>query len=73
MTDQIALLREAGEALYGSLWQSEVARNLGVADRSVRRWLAGVHGIPPGIWGELSAIMDERGDNLAAVRRMLPR
>jgi hypothetical protein len=73
MTDQIALLREAGEALYGDLWQSAVARDLGVADRSVRRWIAGVHGIPPGIWGELSGIMQERADNLAAVRKRLPR
>ena len=73
MTDQIALLREAGESLYGEQWQSAVARDLGVADRSVRRWLAGVHNIPPGVWGELYDLMIERGNLLAEVRIKLPR
>lgn len=34
-------LRAAGEALHGPRWQSALARELGVADRTVRRWLAG--------------------------------
>lgn len=35
------LLRDAGEALYGPRWQSDLARDLHVADRTMRRWLAG--------------------------------
>jgi predicted transcriptional regulator len=33
------LLETAGVALYGSTWQTAIARDLGVADRTVRRWL----------------------------------
>lgn len=40
-------LRAAGEALYGARWQTALARELGVADRTVRRWLAG---LPIGEW-----------------------
>lgn len=34
-------LERIGEALYGPRWQSELARELGVADRTVRRWVSG--------------------------------
>lgn len=44
MTD---LLRSAGEALYGPRWQTELARALGVSDRTVRRWVAGATPVPP--------------------------
>ena len=35
------LLRTAGEALYGARWQSALALDLAVSDRTVRHWLAG--------------------------------
>jgi len=38
-------LAEQGRLLYGDRWQSAVARDLGVADRTVRRWAAGVEPI----------------------------
>ena len=34
-------LRQLGEALYGPRWQSDLARDLGVSDRTVRRWVGG--------------------------------
>ena len=34
-------LAAAGRALYGQLWQSALARDLGVNDRTMRRWVAG--------------------------------
>lgn len=34
------LLIECGRALYGPLWQSALSRDLGVSDRTMRRWLA---------------------------------
>ncbi len=49
-----ALLREAGEAMYGSRWQSDMARDLGVSDRTVRRWVAGEFAIPPNVWSEIA-------------------
>jgi hypothetical protein len=67
------LLREAGEALYGPRWQSDLARDLNVTDRTVRRWIAGDVPIPHSLWTELRALLKARGLALAAVRRKLPR
>lgn len=68
-----ALLREAGMALYGPRWQSDLARDLKVNDRTVRRWDAGTHDMPAGLWAELRALLKARGLALATVRRKLPR
>jgi hypothetical protein len=54
------LLVEAGEALYGPRWQSELARDLGVADRTVRRWAAGTTDVPQGIYLDLLRLTQER-------------
>jgi ribosome-binding protein aMBF1 (putative translation factor) len=71
MTPQ--LLREAGEALYGARWQSELARELNVSDRTMRRWAAGEFSIPEAVSAELRGILKAKGMALAAVRRKLPR
>ncbi len=68
-----SLLRESGEALYGSRWQSELARALGVADRTVRRWAAGEWAVPPNVGQELRALLKAHGSAIAAVRRKMPR
>ena len=68
-----ALLREAGEALYGPLWQSELARALGVADRTVRRWIAGERPVPPSLGLTLRELLTAHGKAIADVRRKLPR
>jgi hypothetical protein len=47
------LLAAFGEALYGPRWQSDLARDLGVSDRAMRRWAAGTHKPPPGLADEL--------------------
>lgn len=52
-------LRLAGERLYGSRWQTAMARSLGVSDRRVRQWLAG-DPVPAGIWRDLERIEIER-------------
>lgn len=67
------LLREAGEALYGARWQSDLARALGVTDRTMRRWLAGAFAVPERIGSEIRALLKARGLALGAVRRKLPR
>jgi hypothetical protein len=61
------LLSECGAALYGGRWQSELARDLNVNDRTVRRWLAGRNPMPPGVALELLRLLRERAadiDNL---------
>lgn len=67
------LLREAGEALYGPRWQSDLARDLGVADRTVRRWHAGSHDISDGAWADLRALLTQRRAALGEVAKKLPR
>lgn len=66
------LLRQAGEALYGSRWQTDLARDLKVADRTVRRWAVSGD-VPPGAWAEIRVLLRDRGAAIAAVRRQIPR
>lgn len=68
-----ALLREVGQALYGQNWQSDLARDLKVSDRTIRRWNAETQDIPAGAWGDLRVLLKARGLALAALRRKLPR
>lgn len=62
------LLRDAGEALYGPRWQTDLARALGVSDRTVRRWASGVEDAPRGVYVDLLRLTQERAqalDNMA--------
>ena len=67
------LLRDAGEALYGPLWQSELARALGVNGRTVRRWMAKDNAIPAGVWPEVGNLVLFRRLALAALAGKLER
>jgi hypothetical protein len=53
-------LAAAGRALYGDRWQTPLAQNLHVADRTVRRWLAGQTPIPDGVESELRKVLIRR-------------
>lgn len=64
------LLLEAGEALYGPRWQSEVARDLDVSIRTVQRWAAGAIDPPSGIYVDLLRLTQERA---AALDALAPR
>ena len=54
------LLSDAGIAIYGPRWQSEIAVALGVSDRTVRRWVSGDTAPPLGIWSDLIALCKNR-------------
>jgi hypothetical protein len=58
------ILQEVGRALYGDIWQSELARDLGCSDRTVRKWNAGDAPIPEYLRGEVAEICRRRGDRL---------
>ena len=64
MTDR-NLFCEAGRALYGALWQAEMARALGVSDRTVLRWASGEAPIPAGVWQEIPNLIIDRSNELA--------
>lgn len=66
-----SILRAVGEALYGPRWQCELARELCVSDRTMRRWSAGTHEIPPAVRDDLLAIVARRRDELRALDRKL--
>ena len=64
-------LARAGQLLYGSRWQSDLARALGVNDRRVRQWMAGERPIPPGIWADIARLLRERQTDSADLLREL--
>ena len=61
---------QIGEALYGPLFQSALARDLGVSDRTMRRWVAGTHEPPEGLQDELHALVRAR---IALLQKLLPK
>lgn len=65
-------LQRVGEALYGPNWQTPVAADLAVSDRTVRRWVAG-HAIPDGVWADLALLCAKRGGALIQLGERLIR
>jgi len=53
-------LAAAGHALYGGRWQTPLAHDLGVADRTVRRWLSGKTPIPADVENRLRGVLVTR-------------
>lgn len=64
------LLIRTGHALYGERWQTPLAADLGVTDRTMRRWKAG-DPIPEGIRADLLAVVRARRDALAELAKAL--
>lgn len=64
------LLHEAGAALYGQQWQSALARDLDVSDRTLRRWAAGGD-VPSGLYLDLLRLTQERAALLDALAERL--
>lgn len=67
------LLLSCGVALYGERWQSELARDLDVTDRTVRRWLAGDQPVPSGVAVDLLRLLTERASDIDDLLHMLKR
>jgi hypothetical protein len=68
-----ALLYEVGEALYGDRWQSDLARDLSVSSRTVRRWAAQDSEVPRTVWEEVYGLLVAREKTFAALRHKIPR
>jgi hypothetical protein len=79
MSDDVALLRSCGEALYGPEWQRALARGLGprhpdgaresIDDRGVRRVAAGQRPIPAWWWSAIEAMLAARMATMRDERR----
>jgi hypothetical protein len=65
------LIRAAGEALFGSRWQTDLGDALGINRRTVQRWRAGQDEPRPAVWGKLLALVIENEAKLTAVKRRL--
>lgn len=66
-----AHLTKAGTLLFGDRWQSDLARAIGVSDRSVRGWVAGERKPPAGVWADIAALLRQRSNEGLALLREL--
>lgn len=66
-------ITEAGQALYGLSWQTDLARALGVHVRSVQRWATGDQTVSPEHWGKIGELMRDRIATLTAALMHIPR
>ena len=67
------LLSEAGAALYGPRWQSELARAINVSDRTIRRWLANDDVPPATINSELLPLLEAKAAEANTIARKIRR
>ena len=65
-------LHEIGEALYGSRWQSELARAMGMSPRHMRRFVAGEMPITPQMVAVMATIAGARLKQIQRIVRHLP-
>ena len=68
-------LRAAGEALYGDRWQTAIARDLEVSDRTVRNWSADKFEVPIGVMRDVLALLHVRKEEIEKVHaagRVMP-
>lgn len=58
-------LRQAGELLYGTQWQTDLARAINVDSRRVRQWLSEQRPIPSGLVLEIIELLNLNSKNTA--------
>lgn len=66
--DRVQLLRRLGAGLYGRQWQTALAADLAVGDRTLRRWVAGDWPIPSAAWPRFLGLVEDREVVLRALR-----
>lgn len=60
-TGQRERLIAVGETLYGERWQAPLARELGVLERTMRRWVAEEWPVPDERWEAMIGLLRRRG------------
>lgn len=61
-------IRRAGEALYGSRWQTEMAAALGFGDSArIRQFLSGARPIPAGVYADAMALLRHKSETTRAL------
>ena len=64
MLDNLNNLKQAGELLHGKYWQRQLAKDLGVNDRTVRRWVSRDSQVKDGVIADLKIILQSKIDNM---------
>ena len=59
------LFNQAGAALYGPLFRSEMARVLGRQHTQICRWANGEYNPPADVWRQIASLCDARRIELA--------
>lgn len=65
------LLADSGKALYGVHYHVPLATLLGVATKTLRRWLQHVSPIPDRVWADLDAEFDKAEKKALSLRLRL--
>lgn len=61
------LIHQVGRALYGTEWQSDMARDLNLNTRTVQRYAAGTSNPSAGVKSDLAGIIEDRITVLGAL------
>ena len=59
-------LHTIGRALYGRAWQRDLAKAMGVSERTMRYWAAGKP-VPAGAWADIAEIARRKAVDLGAL------
>ena len=60
-------LADIGQVLYGKQWQSDLARDLNVSDRTIRRWANDYEQVPFSLWAEILLLLANRKEAIEAL------
>lgn len=64
-------LEMCGVAMYGEHWMGRMADDLGISDRSLRRFANGSVDIPEGVWSDLADIASRRRSEIDEILAVL--
>jgi len=67
------ILIAAGEALFGSRWQTDLAKAIGVNDRTVRRWALKEEVPSQGVLDDLLPLFDRHVAEFDRIRQLIKR
>ena len=65
------LLRKVGRALYGRVYKRALSEDLGINERTVRRWLKGEFNMPPDVSDKCRKLVIARIATLWNLRKEL--
>ncbi|WP_342711433.1 hypothetical protein AAFG13_06070 [Bradyrhizobium sp. B124] len=67
----VQLLIKIAILLFGNNWQSGLAAETGIADRTLRRWIAGTAPVPLGVWNDVLQLLSTRSSEIEHMRTRL--